>query len=129
MSRAYTPKPPKENLRAYRWKPKAKKESLKYELILDGAVRKYPDGREVCQANYDGRQEYNSRLNIMLRRQNYRCCLCGDPMNTYNATFEHRCPRGHGGSRRDDRIVDDNGQDMNGAAHWKCNVEKGSKRI
>jgi hypothetical protein len=33
-----------------------------------------------------------------------------------------------GGSTRDDRIEKD-GQPYNGAAHWKCNNEKGSKRI
>ena len=128
MSGAYIPKPPKEK-RPYFWKPKAKKQSLRFELICNGGVRRYPDGREVCQANYEGRQEYARRLHIMIRRQNYKCCLCGSEINTYNATFEHRCPRGLAGSRRDDRIEDDQGNAMNGAAHWTCNVEKGSKRI
>lgn len=128
MSGAYIPRAPKER-RQYFWKPKAKKASLKFELICDGGVRKYPDGREICQANYEGRQEYQRRLSVMLQRQGFKCCLCGDPMNSYNATFEHRCPRGLAGARRDDRIEDEQGQPMNGAAHWQCNVEKGSKRI
>ena len=55
----------------------------------------------------------------MRRRQHFR---------SYNATFEHRNPRGMAAARRDDRIEDE-GIQMNGAAHWKCNVEKGSKRL
>ena len=128
LANSYNPKPPRE-AKPYRWAPKAKKASLKYTLILNGAVRQYPDGREVCQANAAGKVEYARRLQVMLQRQGWACCLCHDPMNSYNATFEHRCPRGIGAARRDDRIEDANGQPMNGAAHWKCNVEKGSKRI
>jgi hypothetical protein len=65
----------------------------------------------------------------MLQRQGFKCCLCSDPLNSYNATFEHRCPRGFAGARRDDRIEDENGNPINGAAHWQCNAEKGSRRI
>jgi hypothetical protein len=128
VSGAFNPIRPKEH-KPYRWKPKAKGESQHYELIMDGAVRKYPDGREVCQNNVAGRAEYGRRLNVMIRRQNWICCLCPDTMNSYNATFEHRCPRGMAASRRDDRIEDENGNPINGAAHWQCNGEKGSKRI
>ena len=128
FDRAYRPKPLTEK-RDYRWKKKPKKESLKFDLLMNGGVRKYPDGREVCQDNQAGRVEYKRRVNVMLQRQNFKCCLCSDPINSYNATFEHRCPRGMAGARRDDRIEDENGLPMNGAAHWQCNVEKGSKRI
>lgn len=128
LNSAYIPRRPSQS-RPYHWKPKAKKKSLKFDLILDGAVIKYPDGREVCQANAAGRNEYNRRLNVMLAAQNFICCLCGDSLSTYNATFEHRCPRGMAGSRRDDRIEDEKGNPKNGAAHWNCNSEKGSKRI
>jgi hypothetical protein len=31
----------------YQWKREPKPSSLRYELILNGAVRLYPDGREV----------------------------------------------------------------------------------
>lgn len=126
MNSSYNPKPPRER---YQWKPKAKPESLKFELIMGGAVRVYPDGREVCQASLSGRGEYNRRLRILITRQHGLCCLCNRPMGFYNATFEHRCPRGMAGARRDDRIEDSEGKEMNGAAHWQCNGEKGSKRI
>jgi hypothetical protein len=51
---------PKSN---YQWQPKPKGPSLRYELILNGAVRKYPDGREVCEPNAQGTREYASILN------------------------------------------------------------------
>ena len=128
MSSAYIPRAPKER-RAYQWKRKSKKASMRFDLILDGAVRKYPDGREVCQDNAAGREEYKRRLHVMLQRQGFKCCPCPESLSFYNATFEHRCPRGLAGARRDDRIENENGEPMNGAAHWHCNVEKGSKRI
>ncbi len=129
MTPNFNPSRPKEKPRTYHWKSRAKGPSQHFDFILDGAVRQYPDGREVCQNNSAGRIEYSRRLNLMLRRQNWICCLCGKGMNTYNATFEHRNPRGMAGARRDDRIEDENGLPMNGAAHWTCNGEKGSKRI
>ena len=128
LMRAYIQKPPKER-NAYQWKRKPKRESLRFDLIIGGAVRVYPDGREVCQDNSAGRVEYKRRVHIMLQRQGFKCCLCEEAMNSYNATFEHRCPRGLAGARRDDRIEDGQGNPMNGAAHWTCNVEKGSKRL
>jgi hypothetical protein len=128
VSGAFNPTRPKER-KPYRWKSRAKGPSQHYELILDGAVRKYKDHREVCQDSAAGRVEYSRRLNVMIRRQNWICCLCPDSMNSYNATFEHRNPRGMAAARRDDRIEDENGNPMNGAAHWKCNGEKGSKRV
>jgi len=36
-------------------------QSLRYELILDGAVRRYHDGREVCQDSKAGWLEYKRR--------------------------------------------------------------------
>jgi len=125
--RAYQPKPPKER-KPYQWRRKPKKESLRYDLILNGAVRVYPDGREVCQDNAAGRDEYKRRLHLLLQRQGFKCCLCGESLNTYNSTFEHRCPRGLAGATRDDRIEDVQGNPMNGAAHWSCNSEAGSSR-
>jgi hypothetical protein len=124
----FKPKPPQERAR-YSWKPKAKKASSRYELILDGEVRKYPDGREVCQDNSAGRREYGNRVQAMVQRQGYKCCLCLDALSVHDATFEHTSPRGMGAAFRDDRIIDENGTEMNGAAHWNCNVEKGSKRV
>ena len=109
---------------AYSYIPRAKGPSLRHELILGGAVRKYPDGREVCQDSPAGMKEYKRRLIAMLRRQEYLCCLCGKKLYFADATFEHQRRRGMGAAFRDDRVEKD-GEDFNGAAHWICNVEKG----
>lgn len=109
---------------SYSWTPKPKPESLRYEIILDGAAVRYPDGREVCQPNAAGDRLYTKRVREMVQRQQYRCCLCGGRLNAADATFEHQRRRGMGAAFRDDRIVKD-GREWNGAAHWVCNVEKG----
>ena len=44
-------------------------QSLRYSTILDGAVRVYPDGREVCQDSPAGWKEYSRRIDVMLQRQ------------------------------------------------------------
>ena len=98
--------------------------SQHYETILDGAVRRYRDGREVCQDNPAGWLEYTRRVGVMVQRQNFRCCLCKRRLALANATFEHQRRRGMGAAWRDDRITKD-GQDWNGAAHWMCNSERG----
>jgi hypothetical protein len=99
-------------------------ESLRYRTILDGAVRVYPDGREVCQDSGLGWKEYRRRVAVMVLRQGRRCCLCNRPLALGNATFEHQRRRGMGAAWRDDRIEKD-GLPWNGAAHWACNSEKG----
>lgn len=104
---------------AYRWQPKPKGPSLRYELILNGAVRRYPDGREVCEDSPAGWREYKKRIEIMWRRQERRCCLCGERLVLADATFEHQRRRGMGAAFRNDSV------ESNGAAHWICNVEKG----
>jgi hypothetical protein len=109
---------------AYSYRPEAKPESLRYQMILNGAVRVYPDGREVCQDSPAGWREYKRRVEAMLQRQNYRCCLCRRRLSLGNATFEHQRRRGMGAAWRDDRITKD-GKDWNGAACWVCNGEKG----
>lgn len=98
--------------------------SLRYEVILENAVIRYPDGREVCINTADGMREYKRRVKVMVQRQNFRCCLCNRPLSLANATFEHQRRRGMGAAWRDDRIEKD-GEDWNGAAHWICNSEKG----
>jgi hypothetical protein len=98
--------------------------SQHYDLILDGAVRVYRDGREVCVNSAKGWREYKRRVKVMVQRQNFRCCLCGRPLALANATFEHQRRRGMGAAWRDDRIEKD-GQPWNGAAHWNCNSGKG----
>jgi hypothetical protein len=99
-------------------------ESLRYTTLLDGAVRVYPDGREVCQDSAEGWREYKRRVKVMLQRQGHRCSLCTRPLALGNATFEHQRRRGMGAASRDDRIEKD-GQEFNGAAHWVCNGVRG----
>lgn len=101
--------------------------SLRYEIILGGAVRKYPDNREVCQNNTAGDREYERRIQAMFERQDGVCCLCPRFIE-FSVTFEHSDLRGAGGARRDDRIEID-GKPINGAAHFWCNSEKGSRRL
>ena len=98
--------------------------SQHYELVLDGAVRRYRDGREVCVNSAAGWIEYKRRVKVMLQRQGHRCCLCNRPLALGNATFEHQRRRGMGAAWRDDRIEKD-GEPWNGCAHWTCNSEKG----
>jgi hypothetical protein len=106
--------------------PVTAKPSLRYELICDGAVRRYPDGREVCCSSVKGRAEYERRMWEMYERQNKMCCICFHEMRDRDfVTFEHGAGRGMNGSHRDDR-VDVPG---NGAAHLFCNSEKGSRRF
>jgi len=109
----------------YRWQPKPKPSSLRYELILDGAVIKYSDGREICQPNAAGWREYARRVEVMVIRQNFRCSLCNRRITKSTATFEHQRRRGMGAAFRDDRIELPDGMWVNSAAHWVCNGEKG----
>jgi hypothetical protein len=109
---------------AYHWHPEAKPSSLRYELILGGAVRIYPGGREVCQDSPAGWREYTRRVGVMVQRQNFRCCLCGKRLGVSEATFEHQRRRGLGGAFRRDEISDAEGNWVNGAAHWVCNVKR-----
>lgn len=105
------------------------------------AFKVLKDGREVCTDTRQGHLEYRSRTEQMARRQEMVCCLCKDyrnPMSlargfAFSATFEHTNGgkgggKGMGGSRTDDRIVDADGNWLNGASHWECNSRMGSKR-
>lgn len=50
------------------------------------------------------------------------CGICRNPIRTFeDFTLEHYDGRGMGGGRRDDRKTV--------PAHFKCNAEKGSKRL
>lgn len=110
---------------AYRWSPSPKAPSLRYEIILSGAAVCMPDGREICQPNALGRRLYAKRIQEMVQRQNFRCVLCNRRLAISEATFEHMRRRGMHAFKRDDRIVDEEGNWINGAAHWVCNGEKG----
>jgi hypothetical protein len=100
--------------------------SLRYDLILDGAVRRYHDGREVCCDTAKGEIEYKRRLSIMILRQHNVCAYA--PHLLKDATFDHADGRGMGAAHRDDRIVDEEGDPMNSAVCWACNMRKGSVR-
>lgn len=107
--------------------PVTAKPSLKYDLICDGAVRKYHgSGREVCCDTPKGRAEYARRTEEMCLRQHNICKraihLIVDP------TFDHERSRGGGGGFRDDRTRNEKtGEEMNGCSCLKCNGEAGSK--
>lgn len=100
--------------------------SLKWELICNGAVRKYPDGREVCCDTGKGMAEYSRRVSLMSLRQHNICGL--GPHLLRVPTFEHSAGRGMNAGHRDDRIEDAEGNPMNCAACYRCNGEKGSVR-
>jgi hypothetical protein len=98
------------------------------------AVRVMPDGKERCNmATMAGKREYLNRINLMVERQNGRCCLegyipqCPGRLTSKGATFEHE--NGRGAGKQDDRLELPDGTWINGAAHWICNSIKGSKRI
>lgn len=91
------------------------------------------DGAEVCnRETAEGRREYKRRVDAMTERQKDMCCLygfiesCPGSLIGWLPTFEHE--DGRGGGKRDDRIEKD-GRRYNGAAHWNCNQEKGSRFI
>lgn len=110
-------------------KPKDQKHrgSLKFEII-DHAYRVYPDGRQVCTDSERGRQEYRDRKHHMWMRQHGICTKCKLWIREGTETFDHDAGRGLGGAHRDDRIVLPDGEMINSAMHWGCNVQKGSKR-
>lgn len=113
--------------RIKRKRPKLNRPSLKFEIV-DRAVRRYPDGREVCLDTPAGRAEYYRRTAIMAQRQNWRCGACPVKMDLATVTFDHVIPRGMGGASRDDRIEVD-GEWKNRAVHSWCNAKRGSRRL
>lgn len=130
---SFNPRPPAKK-RTTPWRRQVRtSHSQHYDLILNGAVIKYrEDGREVCQNNVAGKREYARRVEAMCQRQDWKCACsltCTKRITPSNATFGHTDLRGAGGSRRDDRIEDENGTWMNTAETWDCNSEKGSRRI
>lgn len=74
----------------YHWQPKPKAESLQWELLLDGAVRRHRiSGREVCEPNAAGWRLYASRVREMVQRQNYRCIRDVGPLtDQYSLTSD-----------------------------------------
>jgi hypothetical protein len=104
-------------------------QSLRYTMICNGAVRLYADGREVCQDSPAGWKEYSRRIDVMLARQENKCCLCKKRLHRNDATFEHQRRRGFAAAFRQDAILKLNPktgklEPYNGTAHWICNTEK-----
>jgi 5-methylcytosine-specific restriction endonuclease McrA len=63
-------------------------------------------------------------LDKKIGKQNGRCGICGEKFEDYTEIVpDHKDPRGMGGARRNDDP--DNIQ----AAHSRCNLLKGSKRL
>lgn len=84
------------------------------------------DGREVCNTRLaKGAENYRLRVVAMWLRQERLCCNCIKELKLSHATFEHE--DGRAVCKRDDRIEID-GKPINGASHWVCNVQRGSKR-
>lgn len=102
--------------------------SLKWELILDGAVRRYLDGREVCCDTVKGKREYERRTLEMALRQHGICSR--GPHLLKNPTFDHstKC-RGMGSAFRNDAIVDANGDPINSCSCCNCNGQAGSVKL
>jgi hypothetical protein len=110
-----------------RRKKKLLQTSLRFELV-DGMMRRYRDGREVCLDNKAGRAEYLRRTQEMCDRQQGICSRANHQI--VDGTFDHSTNgRGAGGSRQDDRIYDENGNWMNSCSCLRCNGAAGSTRM
>jgi hypothetical protein len=129
--------PLKRSRKPIRRRRKVKKSSLRYEVILGGAVRVYPDGREVCQDNAPGQLFYRLRTIDMADRQLWRCgfedvgecklpgrMMLGTQGLDSSATFEHANKRGAG--KQNDSIAPET---KNCAVHSICNSAVGSRRV
>jgi hypothetical protein len=101
--------------------------SLRYEVV-DGAYKRYPDGREICLPNAKGKAEYKARTEAMRLRQ-HNICSRGYHL-IVNPTFDHSTrSRGMAGARRDDRIKDENGNEINSCSCFTCNGAAGSRKL
>jgi 5-methylcytosine-specific restriction endonuclease McrA len=79
-----------------------------------------PKPKEIERREVKNTKQKRERLRCLIREQEGKCYLCGDPM--LFAVLEHVTPGKMGGCKDDS---DDNLK----AACWKCNFKKGSKRI
>ena len=95
-------------------------------MVMDGGIYRTAEGRERCDLKKArGQRIYKERTETMRLRQGERCCICAQFLGAYDSTFDHQ--NGRGAGKRDDRIEVD-GKRINGAAHYRCNMERGSKR-
>jgi hypothetical protein len=101
-------------------------------------IKVFTGGREVCDLlTKSGRDEYHRRVRAMWERQGKKCGLQISPqckerngrLLIDEAQFDHSNSRGMGGSKRDDRIIDDYYRPMNMAVCCWCNSLKGSRPL
>jgi 5-methylcytosine-specific restriction endonuclease McrA len=103
--------------------PKPSQHRAVPKFLCDDGVFRFPDGREICdQKSKKGRDEYHRRKRKAWEDQRGICAICHLQLNWGDTTNDHIKPRKSGGSERDDR------QENLAAVHWKCNIERGSKR-
>lgn len=105
--------------------PLVPKSKSKWETVRPGVRRikdehaDHPDGYRYKLSP----AEMKKVLNQKIIAQNGMCSICEEELTDYNDVVpDHEKPKGLGGSRRDDR-----GENI-GAAHSRCNIQKGSKR-
>jgi len=85
--------------------------------------------REICNTStVEGLALYRGRVEEMLTRQGFICCVGMEPLALADATFEHEQGRGMGGGHRDDRTHDSDGNPINGASCLFHNSQRGSRR-
>jgi hypothetical protein len=71
-----------------------------------------------------GRKELARRFTELCEGGPRRCFVCNGEFTFANGpTLEHIEPKGAGGSNHDDH------RDNLALSHWRCNVEKGSRRL
>lgn len=73
-----------------------------------------------------GRKELDRRRQSLIDRPGIkRCYVCHGELRFADGspTLEHILPKGAGGSTHDDHM------DNLALSHWRCNTEKGSRRI
>lgn len=102
------------------------KKHSKWETVRPGVRRlkdahaRHPDGYRYKLS----KAEMEKVLLRKVREQKGLCSICGEELSDMNDVVpDHRDPCGMGSSWRDDRA------ENIGAAHWKCNLEKGSVRV
>jgi len=102
------------------------------------AVRVFVSGREVCNdLTKAGRDEYHRRVRVMWERQGRKCGLMISPqckehggrLLINEAQFDHSYGRGMGGGKRNDSIIDKDGNPTNMAVCCWCNSLKGSRPL
>lgn len=102
-----------------------KKLGSKWETVRPGVRRirdehaRHPDGYRYRLSD----AEMGKVLVKKVSQQNGYCSICKEPLTDMNDVVpDHIEPRGMGGAWRDDR------EENIGAAHSKCNFDKGSQR-